>query len=65
MNAKRSREPLWPHRSVTQTTAHPNGQWCKKIKGKLCYFGPCGDRDGALGRRQAEAADLIAGRRPT
>ena len=65
MKAKRSRKPAWPHRSVTKMTAHPNGQWCKKIKGKLYYFGPWGDPDGALRRWQAEAPDLAAGRQPT
>jgi len=46
-------------------TAHANGQWCKKINGKLYYFGPWADPDGALRRWQAEAPDLIAGREPT
>lgn len=65
MKAKRNRKPAWPHRSVTRMTAHPNGQWCKKIRGKLYYFGPWHDPDGALRRWQAEAPDLIAGRQPT
>ena len=30
--------------------AHNNGQWAKKIKGKLHYFGPWGDPRGALAR---------------
>ena len=46
-------------------TAHPNGQWCKKIKGKLYSFGPWDDPDAALRRWQAEAPDLLAGREPT
>jgi len=30
--------------------AHHNGQWAKKIKGRLHYFGPWGDPQGALER---------------
>lgn len=29
-------------------TAHANGQWCKKLKGKIVYFGPWDDPEGAL-----------------
>lgn len=29
-------------------TAHPAGTWCKKIRGKLHYFGPWADPDSAL-----------------
>ena len=28
-------------------TAHPGGSWCKKIGGRLRYFGPWGDAEGA------------------
>ena len=45
-------------------TAHPNGQWCKKVKGKLYFFGVWADPDGALQRYHAQAADLHPGRRP-
>ena len=43
-------------------TAHPNGQWYKRIKGKLYYFGT--DADEALQRYLAQRDDLYAGRRP-
>jgi integrase len=36
----------------------------KKIRGRLCYFGPWGDPEGALARYREQAADLHAGRRP-
>jgi hypothetical protein len=29
-------------------TPHPTGRWCKKIRGKLHYFGSWDDPDGAL-----------------
>jgi integrase len=45
-------------------TAHPNGQWCKKIRGKLHYFGPWADWQGALDLFQEHRNDLYAGRTP-
>ncbi len=45
-------------------TAHNNGQWCKKIRGKLHFFGVWTDPQAALERYLAVAADLHAGRRP-
>jgi len=45
-------------------TAHPAGVWCKKIRGKLHYFGPWDDPDGALTKYLKEKDDLHAGRTP-
>src|SRR5256714_12029262 len=45
-------------------TAHPAGYWCKKIRGKLHYFGPWADPDGALAKYLAQKDDLHAGRKP-
>jgi integrase len=45
-------------------TPHPSGRWCKKIRGKLHYFGPLADPDGALNKYLAEKDDLHAGRKP-
>jgi integrase len=48
-------------------TAHPNGQWCKKIRNKLHYFGRWDeDPDGeeALNLYLDQRDDLFAGRRP-
>ncbi|TWT35606.1 site-specific tyrosine recombinase XerD [Posidoniimonas corsicana] len=45
-------------------TAHPCGQWAKKIKGKIYYFGVWADPDAAVRRFLEERDDLFAGRRP-
>ncbi len=43
-------------------TPHPNGQWCKKVKGKIHFFGVWHDLPGALLRWEEAKDDLIKGR---
>jgi len=44
--------------------AHASGQWAKKIKGKLHYFGSWSNPDAALAKYVHERDDLYAGRKP-
>lgn len=55
------KKPNKPYPSFA-LTAHPNGQWCKKIRGRVHFFGVWADPGAALERYHAVAADLHAGR---
>ncbi|MFW6065992.1 MAG: hypothetical protein ACOC9S_04155, partial [Planctomycetota bacterium] len=57
------RKPSKPYLSFP-LTAHNNGQWCKKIRGKIHFFGTWDDPQAALKRYLRVAEDLHAGRQP-
>ncbi len=58
MTQHNSRRRTHPNRSPL--TLHPTGQYCKKIRGKLYYFGS--DKSGALQRYLEQASFLHLGR---
>jgi integrase len=53
-----------PHPEYPLTPYHGAKQWCKKIRGRVCYFGSLHDPNGALERYNQQAGDLHAGRTP-
>ena len=60
---RRPRKPSKPHPDF-QLTPHPNGKWCRKIRGKLWYFGEWKNPEGALAQYKAEIETILAGGDP-
>lgn len=59
--ADRSKKPKKPYPDFP-LTAHRNGQWCKKIKGRIYYFGT--NADAALAKYLDTRDAIQAGRPP-
>ena len=62
LKTKRNK-PRKPYSSFP-LTAHNNGQWCKKVQGKIHFFGVWADPKGAHSNYLRVAEDLHAGRQP-
>jgi integrase len=45
-------------------TAHPSGRWCKKLRGRVYYFGKLDDWKAAVERFNREWPYIVAGRTP-
>jgi integrase len=56
-------KPKKPHPDFP-LTPHPTGRWCKKVRGKLVFFGKWDDPDAALRKWLDQKDDLLAGRVP-
>jgi integrase len=59
---KSTTKPIWPHSAICTLTPHPSGSWCKRIGGKLRYFGPLNNPDAALRKYIAYADAQINNR---
>jgi integrase len=64
ITAKRAnRKPAKPHADFP-LFPHATRRWAKKVRGRLHYFGPWEDPNGALGKWLEQKDDLLAGRTP-
>jgi len=64
LRRRKRRNPPKPYPSFP-LTPHPNGPWCRKIRGEIRFFGVWEDTDTALANHLHVAADLHSGRRPS
>lgn len=66
MSAVNSTRPVKPEKPYPEfpLTPHPDGRWCKKIRGQLHYFGKWEDPEAALESYSQQKDALHAGRVP-
>lgn len=57
-------KPAWPYPNETKLTAAPNGQWCKKHRGKTYYFGVWADPGSALRKWRQDWPLITSGKNP-
>ena len=62
--SKRKQTKLKKPFSSFPLTAHNNGQWCKKIRGKIYFFGIWQDSQTALEQYLRQAENLHARKQP-
>ena len=53
-------KPTKPHRDFP-LTAHPNGQWCKKVREHVRFFGVWADPDAAMELWNDQKDELLFG----
>lgn len=60
MQRKQSKRPAWPYvgRNRVRMTAYGNGQWGKKIGGRVFYFGVWADPAAALAKYNQEHGEI-------
>ncbi len=63
VRTRKPTKPKKPHADFP-LTPHPTGRWCKKVLGKIHYFGPWADPQAALELWLEQKDDLLAGRVP-
>jgi len=63
ISAPKRRKPSKPYPSFP-LTPHNNGQWCKKVRGKIYFFGVWENPNAALEHYLRIAEDLHSGRQP-